>query len=165
MENFKFYHVDEGYIEYLHKLDWRVQYNKGEKRPYVGIVLEIGEISYFVPLESPKENHKNIGGGGPVLKLDDGALGIMGFNNMIPIAKPMLIPFDFEQIKDEKYKALLQKQFIYCRKNRDIILSRAKSTYRKASDCRNTFYRKTCCDFKRLESSYLMYKRKNWKKR
>lgn len=87
MGKFRFYHVREGYIEFLHKVDNRVQMNKGRKRPYVGIVLSIEGYDYYVPLESPKPNHANIKSGSPVLKLDDGKLGIMGFNNMIPIRR------------------------------------------------------------------------------
>ena len=42
------------------------------------------------PLESPKPNHVNIKGGGPVMKLDEGRLGLMGFNNMIPVIRILL---------------------------------------------------------------------------
>lgn len=53
MGKLRFYHVREGYIEFLHKVDNRVQLNKGQRRPYVGIVLTIGNFDYYVPLESP----------------------------------------------------------------------------------------------------------------
>lgn len=39
MGKFQFYHINEHYISYLHSIDTRVQYNKGQRRPYVGIVL------------------------------------------------------------------------------------------------------------------------------
>ena len=63
MGKFQFYHINEHYISYLHSIDTRVQYNKGQRRPYVGIVLSINGIDYYVPLESPKPNHVNIKGG------------------------------------------------------------------------------------------------------
>ena len=66
MGKLRFYHIRDGYIEHLHKLDYRVQLNKGQRRPYVGIVLQIGSYDYYVPLESPKPNHLNIRSGGPV---------------------------------------------------------------------------------------------------
>lgn len=53
MGKFQFYHINEHYISYLHSIDTRVQYNKGQRRPYVGIVLSINGIDYYVPLESP----------------------------------------------------------------------------------------------------------------
>ena len=101
MGKFQFYHINEHYISYLHSIDTRVQYNKGQRRPYVGIVLSINGIDYYVPLESPKPNHVNIKGGGPVMKLDDGRLGLMGFNNMIPVIPSCLIKFDIQSIENE----------------------------------------------------------------
>lgn len=35
MGKFQFYHINEHYISYLHSIDTRVQYNKGQRRPYV----------------------------------------------------------------------------------------------------------------------------------
>lgn len=152
MAKLRLYHIREGYVEFLHKADFRVQFNKGQRRPYVGVVLTVGEHDYYVPLESPKPNHKNIKSGGPVLKLADGELGIMGFNNMIPVKRYHLIEFDILQVEDEKYRALLLKQLDYCEKNKDLIFRRAEKTYQKATDGKNPFYRKSCCDFKKLES-------------
>lgn len=162
MEKLRLYHISEGYVKFLHTLDKRVQYNKGEARPYVGIVLSINNNDYYVPLESPKPNHENIKGGGPVLKLDEGKLGIMGFNNMIPVKKRCLVDFDINAIEDEKYKALLQNQLMYCRKNKDIIYARAQKTYNKTVKGDNAFYRKVCCDFKKLEENCDKYKIKKY---
>lgn len=158
MAKLRLYHIREGYVEFLHKADNRVQMNKGERRPYVGIVLTIGDFDYYVPLESPKPNHANIKSGGPVFKLDNGALGIMGFNNMIPVKKYHIIDFDIQAIPDVKYRTLLLKQLAYCEKNRDLIQARAATTYRKATDGKNPFYRRICCDFKRLERISGTYK-------
>lgn len=158
MSKLHFYHIREGYINFLHRADNRVQLNKGQRRPYVGVVLRIGEHDYYVPLESPKPNHANIKSGGPVLKLDEGRLGIMGFNNMIPVRKYQLLEFDILAEPDEKYKNLLLKQLQYCEKNKNLIFSRAEATYRKATEGKNAFYRKICCDFKRLERIYDTYR-------
>lgn len=125
----KFYHIKEEYIEYLHRTDRRVQFNKGERRPYVGVVLKVNEQNYYVPLESPKPNHSNIRSGGPILKLDEGRLGIMGFNNMVPVKQGQLIEFDIAAETDKEYQTLLLKQFHYCSKNKDIIERRAINTY------------------------------------
>ena len=158
MGKLRFYHIREGYVEFLHTIDRRVQFNKGQRRPYVGVVLSIEEHNYYVPLESPKPNHVNIKSGGPVLKMDDGKLGIMGFNNMIPVRNFHLIEFDIQAEPDEQYRALLQNQLAFCEKNKKVIFARAETTYRKATDGKNSFYRKTCCNFKRLEEHYDKYK-------
>ena len=34
MGKFQFYHINEHYISYLHSIDTRVQYNKGQRRPF-----------------------------------------------------------------------------------------------------------------------------------
>lgn len=157
MSKFRLYHINEHYISYLHSVDNKVQYNKGQRRPYLGVVLSINTVDYFVPLESPKPNHANIKSGGPVMKLDGGKLGIMGFNNMIPVLPSCLISFDIQKETDEKYKNLLLNQLEFCNKNRDIILRRAESTYRKALSGKVPLYKKVCCNFEKLERKSLKY--------
>lgn len=151
MGRFRFYHITERYIRFLQSGDKRVQYNKHQSRPYVGIVLKINSVDYYVPLESPKPNHANIKSSGPVLKLKDGKYGVMGFNNMIPVPTTALISFDFNDIDDEKYRTLLQNQLDYCNSNKETIRQRANTTYRKATSGRVPHYEKVCCDFKKLE--------------
>lgn len=157
MSALKFYHVSEKYVRYLNSVDPKVQYNKGQRRPYVGIVLSVNNIDYFVPLESPKFNHKNIKSGGPVMKLDEGKLGIMGFNNMIPVAPSSLIEFDILAVEDEKYKALLLNQLQFCRRNHKLIRNRAEKVYKKRTQDKTAFYISCCCDFKNLEKCCKKY--------
>ena len=151
MKNFKFYHIKEHFIRYLHSIDNRVQFNKGQSRPYVGVVLSMHGLNYYVPLESPKPNHKNLKGGGPVLKLNDGKLGIMGFNNMIPVLPECLVEFDISNIEDEKYKMLLYNQLNYCNHNVTLIMHRAETTYRRQTSDKVPLYQKICCNFRKLE--------------
>ena len=157
MGYFRFYRIQDPYVEYLHKWDSRVQLNKGERRPYIGIVLTVNGFNYFVPLESPKENHVNIKSGGPVLKLDGGKLGIMGFNNMIPVKRNQLINFDIADEQEKQYQMLLLNQLHYCAKHKDTILLRAQNTYAKAVGGDNPFYKRVCCDFRKLENACWRY--------
>lgn len=156
MSRFRFYHIADKYIRFLHSGDKRVQYNKNQARPYVGIVLEIDSINYYVPLESPKPNHANIKSGA-VLKLKGGKYGLMGFNNMIPVPNSALIDFDFNDIEDQQYRSLLQNQLDYCNSIHDIILHRARETHRKAVVKKIPHYRNVCCDFRKLESMCRSY--------
>lgn len=158
----RFYHIKEEYIAYLHRVDRRVQFNKGERRPYVGIVLKVNGHNYYVPLESPKPNHANIKSNGPILKLDEGRLGIMGFNNMVPVKSGQLIDFDIAAVTDKTYQTLLLKQLHYCAKNKDIIERRAINTYTKQIGGNNPFYERVCCDFRSLEAACRRYN-PNWK--
>lgn len=50
MERLKFYNIDDKYIEYLYQFDNKVPFNKNSKRPYIGIILEINNTTYFAPI-------------------------------------------------------------------------------------------------------------------
>lgn len=157
MGKYRFYHISEKYIRFLYSGDKRVLHNKGQRRPYVGIVLKVNSTDYFVPLESPKPNHAKLRSGGPVLKLKGGNLGIIGFNNMIPVPSSALIEFDFNDVEDEKYRMLLINQLDYCNDNREIIQHRASTTYHKAVSGNVPHYSKICCNFRKLEQMCRSY--------
>ncbi len=45
MEKLRIYRVKDDYVEFLRRFDPKnVKYNKSGKRPYVGVVLQIGPI-------------------------------------------------------------------------------------------------------------------------
>lgn len=96
MEQLRIYRVEDKYIRFLHGADARVQSNKNARRPYVGIVLVVGSYRYFVPMESPKENHKNLKPGVHIMLLEGGKYGLLGFNNMIPVPTSALIEVSFQ---------------------------------------------------------------------
>ena len=56
----KLYHVSDEYIDYLSKIYKRVFSNKEGKRThlrkYVGVVLDVNNHKYYIPLSSPKEH-------------------------------------------------------------------------------------------------------------
>lgn len=155
MSKLRIYRIAENYVRYLHAVDGRVQYNKGG-RPYVGVVLTVEGFRYFVPLESPKPNHANIKGG-PILKLSNGMLGIMGFNNMIPVPEAELLAFDIAAEPDEKYRALLYNQLSWCNKIAEQIAHKAKKVYINETSGAVESYKRICCDFKALEAACLRY--------
>lgn len=153
MKNLKLYRVNDKYIRYLKGCDSKVQNNKNKHRPYVGIVLYVSNYRYFVPMESPKPNHANIKPGKHILKLDNGNLGLLGFNNMIPICESALISFDINQEPDKKYAELLKRQISYINRKKADIFSRASKTYYSAIKGNNAFLSNICCDFKKLEKA------------
>lgn len=151
MESLRIYRIEDKYINFLRSIDDRVQLNKNKRRPYVGIVLYVGDFKYFVPMESPKQNHSNIKSGKHILKLDNGKLGLLGFNNMIPIREEAIIAFDINQESDKKYAELLKRQASYINRNKADIYAHASSTYYSRVNGKNKFLNKICCDFKKLE--------------
>lgn len=157
MEKLRIYRVTDKYIRFLNSRDSRVQFNKNANRPYVGVVLLVGEHRYFVPMESPKPGHANIKPGVHIFKLAGGSLGLLGFNNMIPVPACALIEFDFSAEPDEKYKRLLQKQLIEIARNRADILQKASKTYFDVVNKSNSFLVRISCDFKLLERAARFY--------
>lgn len=157
METLKIYRITDQYVRFLKSRDSRVQDNKNRRRPYVGVVLYVGSYRYFVPMESPKANHKNIKPGPHIMKLEDGALGILGFNNMIPVHDAALIAFDINSEPDTKYAELLKHQISYINRRKTDVLDHASKTYYRATSGRNKFYQKICCDFKKLERACNQY--------
>lgn len=157
MEKLKIYRIREGYIEYLHNIDKRVQYNKGERRPYLGVVLEIGQHKYFVPMESPKPNHKNIKNNVHIMRIDGGKYGLLGFNNMVPAKDFFLVSFDIAKEPDARYRNLLWNQLNFCNAHREEIRKHARKTYEGVTVKQTPFLVKNCCDFKLLEQEYVKY--------
>ncbi len=157
MEKLSIYRISDKYIHFLHSRDKRVQFNKDARRPYVGVVLLVGEYRYFVPMESPKPNHVRIKPGIHIFKLDDGKLGILGFNNMVPVPDCALIRFDIDAEPDAQYRALLYNQLVEIDRNRASIFQRSAKTYFEVVNKKNTFLCNISCDFKTLERASKRY--------
>ena len=137
------YTVNMKYIRNLHNQgDDRVftvspQVGK-DSRPFVGIVVICGEKQYCIPLSSPKEKHKNMKNGVDfhrILDADGKLIGVLDFNNMIPVREEVLREVDLKiHSKDtremKRYKNLMIDQLNFCRQNQDILVKKAKKLYK-----------------------------------
>ena len=129
MENLRIYRIQNKYIRYLSRADSRVQYNKDARRPYVGIVLTVGSYRYFVPMESPKPNHKMLKQSIHIMPIDGGNYGQLGFNNMIPVPQSAIIEFDITNEPDKAYAELLKRQATYINRHKaDVLIEHLKLT-------------------------------------
>lgn len=164
MERLHIYRISDQYIRFLSSRDPKVQYNKGARRPYVGVVFSFGGYKYFVPMESPKPNHVNIKPGKHILKLDGGRYGMLGFNNMVPVHKDALIEINIQAEPDAKYRELLKRQAALCNRMKADILNHAQMTYFDVVNNKNKFLVGISCDFKKLEKACKSY-RKDFKKK
>lgn len=63
-------------------------------------------------------------------KIDNGNLGAINLNNMIPVVDDALIPIDFNKITDFNYKRLLQKQYIAINKDKHGIITTAQKLHK-----------------------------------
>lgn len=167
MFNFIIVQVDYKYCDYLRNFDKKVPYNSGVKRtrPFLGVLFKINDIEYFTPLSSPKEKHKKMKNSQDFIKLDNGELGAININNMIPIPKEAYKIYDFsKKLKTKKeidYHSLLSSQLLWLNKNEKYIKNRAKKLYDKyiSKNMSQSLYSR-CCNFSLLEEKCQEYKNK-----
>ncbi len=134
------YNIDERIFNYLKQIDYRVTNFNGEKssRPFVGVLIIIDDIYYLAPLSSPKEKHLNMKNSIDFVKIDNGNLGVINLNNMIPILRQYMIKIDTrikktENKDDIKYKMLLNNQLSWINRkaNQNKIILRAQKLREK----------------------------------
>ena len=166
----KLYSVSDKYINHLRKIFPRIYSNKEDTRvhtrKYVGVVIEISDHKYYIPLSSPKKhdyitiNGANeirndsliviritaVEGGTKVLK------GTLQIGTMIPVPDSEIELYDVEGETDESYKSMINSEIIYIRKNKDKILNTAKVLYskKKSGDSTNKVVA-NCLDFIAVE--------------
>lgn len=150
----RIYKIKEEYVQYLKSFDNKVANNKKEKRPYVGIVLEINEFKYFAPLTSPKDKHKKMKNQLDFIKLDNGNLGAINLNNMIPVSNAALIKYDINKEPSILYRELLKDQLRFINSNSKDIQDKAYKLYIKVTEY-NSFIKERCVNFKLLEEKSL----------
>lgn len=153
----KVYRVKDDYITYLRTKEERVLKNKNERRPYVGVVLTINDLNYYVPLSSPKKKHKTMKNAKDFHKIANGKYGAINFNKIIPVPTECIISFRFEDEEDEEYRLLLQNQYNVIKNMDDVLVNKSKGIYKifHTSDEDLTpadlKVKRRCCDFDLLE--------------
>ena len=136
------YNIKTDYIQFLRTFDTKIEENKNEKRPYVGVVLQIGSIEYYAPLTSPKPKHKNMKNSKDFRKIENGKYGAINFCNMIPVRRNALILKDINNEPDLQYRRLLQNV----------------TPDHQLGEC-DRKVKSRCCDIVVLESVYTGYKK------
>ena len=167
------YVADKDYVNFLHGIDNKVEnIEYGNKlKPYFGIVLNINDIKYYMPVSSPKAKHRRMKNSNDFQKLCDLETGeliaVLNINNMIPIPSYCINELKYNEVglyrcfKDEKDK----KQYVnLLRKELDIINSFAGTIKRKGIYLYNYYKQfpndkvsKRCCNFPLLESKMFEY--------
>lgn len=162
--NLKIVKVNSTYCDYLREFDNKVSYNKNEKdlRPFIGILFKIEDLEYFAPLSSPKPKHKQMKNTMDFIKIKDGELGAVNFNNMIPVYKEYYYIINLNQkitnLEELKYQKLLKEQLGWLNSNYIQVKGKALKLY--------TLYNKgklpeniknRCCNFKLLEEKAKLY--------
>jgi len=145
-------YIDSKYIKFLYSFDNHVMYNKGQRRPYIGILFEVKGHKYYAPLTHPKEKFKIMKNDVDFMRIKGGELGAINFNNMIPVRNEAVIPINTKDIKDMKYKLLIINQLKFFDEHETNILDRAtKLYYSYKKKTLRPAVMKRCCDFLNLE--------------
>ena len=152
--------VSDRYINYIRKFDNKVYDNKENKkvhsRKYVGIVLTINSMNYYIPMSSPKKSDyidvdcKKIRHSvntiiRMVVKNKEGKLELRGtlrISNMIPVPIEEIKLYDINEETDIKYKEVIRDEISFLRnhKNEKNIISKANLVYKQKRQGLNITY-------------------------
>lgn len=155
MESIKFYEVSHKYIDYLLPYAPHLFRNKKagqqHERKYIGVILHINEVEYFVPLSSFKPKHNTMSEDmTDFIKIKKYA--VINLNNMFPVPKSEYTYIDISKEKDKAYQALLRSEYRYIKSIQDKIRKNALVVYKhKLQNGNSTGLGKRCNDFKLLE--------------
>ena len=163
--NFVLVKVDSKYCDYLRKFDNKVVYNKNNKelRPFIGVILKVNEVLYFAPLSSPKIKHLNMKDNLDFMKINHGNLGVVNFNNMIPVLKENYTLIDLNNKptnnQDLTYYYLLLAQLSWLNAHRLQVIRKATHLYDLyITNKLSPNIKKRCCNFPLLEEKCINYK-------
>lgn len=159
-----FYNVDLKYINFLKEYEINnrgftrvpnVNYHSNNKFFY-GAVLNVNNISYFVPISSktnPKQDDIMI----RVKDKKNPNYGTLRFAYMLPIPKECLHLLIRDNLGSLIQSERIRKELAFCRKNKDKIQKQAKCTYERIIHNVSSSLTHNSCDFKLLEQAYIEY--------
>ena len=164
---FSFYRIDADYCDFLRESDPCVPYTMETKstRPFIGIVLSINGYNYYSPLTSPKPKHLKMKNQIDFFKIDQGRLGAINFNNMIPVHPDILRPVEMRILPTDdkatnRYKNLLANQLSWCNttQNTEFIIQKACKLYNTIVGQKAwPALKARCCDFLTDERQCMIY--------
>ena len=131
-----------------------------DTRPFVGLIVVLDNRLYCIPLSSPKDKHRSMKNGVDfhrILDSDGKLIGVLDFNNMIPVRQDVVNKIQAKIRKTDSpatrhYKELLSDQLTFCRQNQEIIIKKANKLYQMVHQ-RNTSsqLKRRCLNWTKLE--------------
>ena len=115
----KLYTIENEYLDYLSNYDDKVPTEHDEhKRPYVGVVIQQGDVKYFAPLSSPKPKHLTMPNNMlDCIKLSGGRLGVVNLNNMIPAPEETLNEVILPSLEEIEVISKERKNYMFLLRN------------------------------------------------
>lgn len=181
-KDFGLYNVDVEYLRYLNQVDSEVQFSEQkayEQKPFLGIIVLIGTYTYFVPLTSGKQKHtkwKNVGQAHYLIyeQVDKQELckkdifksisdtevlkifAALDLKKMIPVKEGCYSRINFALLEDRRYADLLEKEYRFCMKIQDGILTKANQIYTQQKETGIVY--PLYCSFAKLEAACDAYR-------
>ncbi len=126
------------------------------------MLFEVDNFKYFAPLTSPKSKHLKMKNTIDFLRLDNGNLGAINFNNMLSVKENNIEILDLnETCKTKlecKYQKLLKEQIYWLNRNSEKLYRRTKKLYYGYINNKlNIKIMNRCCNFRLLEEKCEQY--------
>ena len=171
----RWYVADKDFVNYLHSIDEKVEQieYKDSFKPYFGIIMNINNYNYYLPVSSPKPwKHSKMSNSKDFLKINDPETGeliaVLNINNMIPIPLQYITMLDYNDVAKYKkfnndsektnYINLLRKELKVIRSMSKKIKENAIYLYEHYKVFPNDRISSRCCNFIKLEESIKSYK-------
>ena len=170
MKELRICSVSDAYICYLRAKIPNVYSNKDQNRThtrkYLGVVMDINNYKYYIPLSSPKKSDYQLAGPSLVIKKsivpiiritrknrtgDKELLGTLRISHMIPVPDSELIPYNIESETDAKYKVLVEEEYSYIHKNRERICKNVEVMYKQKNEGYEADYVSRALNYSELE--------------
>jgi len=159
-----FYNVDSNYVQYLQKVENEkrgfsrvpnMKYNDKNKQKFLcGVVLQVKNVSYYVPVTSYKQQKPD----NFLIVADNGlVVSSLRFNYMFPVPDELVNIRIIDEEKDRAYRALMAQELRFCIKNQTIIQNLAERTYKRVLLGKDQGLIINSCDFLLLEEKCLEY--------
>lgn len=153
-----FYRIDEAYNKYLQEYEKEkrgvtkvpnIRYTDRNKFAF-GAVLQINGMNYYVYVSSfSKKQEANI-----LIRVPGDQKEVKGslrFNYMVPVPDECIERLVIKEIKDEKYRLLLNKEYQFCKDNAERIQKKAGRIYEMViTNCKQILTDNSCA-FRILE--------------
>lgn len=102
----QWYIINKNYINYLKQFDSKVQninYSNTSK-PYLGIIFNINNFNYYVPISSVKSKHYSMSNNVDFIKIinNNKILSVINLNNMIPIPESETTLLEYDNSNNNK---------------------------------------------------------------
>ena len=159
-----FYRINEKYNQFLQKYEKEkrgvtkvpnIRYTDCNKFAF-GAVMQINGMNYYVSVSSfDKKQEANILIRVPGDKKE--VKGSLRFNYMVPVPDECIEKLVIKDIKDEKYRMLLNKEYQFCMDNAERIQKKANKIYEMVTTNRKQILTDNSCAFSILEAGYQEY--------